>query len=114
MSNGIIQPNKVTVETTYADGPLAQPTVITLPVPGQIKVLIRGGLTKVEHMAGEIAGHIFSMASLAAPDSPLLPPDVVASLAVDYAEAILTEVTNRNKERQNVEGNDTPEIEPQQ
>jgi hypothetical protein len=51
----IIQPNAMSVETTYAEGPLAQPSTVVLPQPGKVSVLTLGGLTKAESLAGQIA-----------------------------------------------------------
>lgn len=53
-----IIPGQMAVETTFADGPLAQPAVVTLPTPGALKILTIGGLTKAEALAGQIAGSL--------------------------------------------------------
>lgn len=82
MSNngrGIIQPNAMNIETTYAAGPLAQPTAVTIQASGGLKVLAMGGLTKVEALAGQIA--ICNALS--------------AIECVDFAEAILAECERR-------------------
>lgn len=57
---GIIQPNAMNIETTYADGPLAQPLCVTVQAPGAMKILALSGLTKVEALAGQIAGHLMA------------------------------------------------------
>lgn len=90
--NGIIRPNAVNIETTYAPGVLAQPTAVTLQAPDGLKVLIVGGLTKVEQLAGQIASGLFRVR-----DHDI---DHITTTAVNAAESILAECERRTKERQ--------------
>jgi hypothetical protein len=91
-NGSIIQPNALNVETTFADGPLAQPCAVTLQQPGAIKVLAVGGLTKVEALAGQIAsGAAIQLGEMA--KEAHLPS--YATVCVDLAEAILAESARR-------------------
>jgi hypothetical protein len=78
----ILQPNKVNVSATVMPGPNAQPAVVTMQNPGSLEVLIMGGLTKLEAVAAQIAGHY---------------PDLKtkAGEVVDYAQAVLDECERR-------------------
>lgn len=53
--NRLIKPNSLNIETTYAPGPLANPSNVALQTPDGMKILVLGGLTKVEALAGQIA-----------------------------------------------------------
>jgi hypothetical protein len=58
MSNNgsrLIRPDSVSVETSYLPGPQAQPSAVTLQQPGQIKMLVVGGLSKLETVAMHLA-----------------------------------------------------------
>lgn len=86
-ANGsIIRPNHVSVEAVQAPGTLATPLAMPINTNQGIKFAIFGGLTKVEALAGQIAGGIEA-------DDPF----IVAGQAVDLAEAILAECESRRK-----------------
>jgi hypothetical protein len=110
-----IIPGQMAVETTFAQGPLAQPAVVTIPTPGQLKILTIGGLSKVEALAGQIAGTLAMPGVLSRSPLPDLRTDsecgalagkfgddrdvafenLVATRAVNIAEAILAECNRR-------------------
>lgn len=125
-----IIPGQMNVETTFAQGPLAQPAVVTLPTPGQLKILAIGGLSKVEALAGQIAGTLAMPGVLSRSPAPDLRTDseaaaalagkfgedrdvafeqLVATRAVNIAEAILAECNRRVVEAQERQGK--PQIE---
>lgn len=91
----ILQPGSLNVETTFADGPLAQPAVVTMAQPGQVKILTIGGLSKVEALAGQIAGHL--VCELSQKDQGAAACDLVATVAFDMAESLLAESARRAK-----------------
>jgi hypothetical protein len=82
----LLTPGQMNVTTTYADGRLAQPTSVPIQTPDRLQVLICGGLTKVEALAGQIA------AGITARDGST--DDV---WIVDRAEAILAECARRRE-----------------
>ena len=86
-NNRLIRPDAMNVETTYVSGPLAQPSAITLQVPGGVKVLTLGGLTKAEALAGQIAGALY--------DEDDFTEAEIAHDALNIAEAILSESERR-------------------
>ncbi len=57
--NGIIAPGQLRVETTYVPGPLAFPATVVVPQPTGVRVVIIGGMSKVEMVASQFAakGH---------------------------------------------------------
>ena len=74
------------------DGPTAAPVVVTglLPTPNGVQALVSfGGLTKLEALAGQIAGH------LAADDSDEAGNRTMAVCAVNLAQAVLDECKRR-------------------
>lgn len=99
MSNGknnrIALPGAVSVETTYIAGQLATPANIVLQSEGQMKVLIMGGMTKLEATAGLIAGHLTVDGELT--------NEMAAELAVTMAEAVLAACQARQQPKQKVE-----------
>ncbi len=80
-NNRIALPNAVGVETTYVAGPLATPSNIVIQSPGQVKMLTVGGLTKLETIAGQIAGHLTTEGELT--------NETAAELAATIAERVL-------------------------
>lgn len=52
---GILAPGQINVNVQYHNGPMAQPVVTTIPVPGGIEVHVTGGLTKFEYLLGQMA-----------------------------------------------------------
>ena len=54
----IIGSGQVQLEMTYQAGPLAQPITTQMQSPGHVKMLAIGGVTKLEHVAGLIAGNV--------------------------------------------------------
>lgn len=81
-----IIPGQMAIETTFAPGPLAQPSVVTMNGRDGIKLLTIGGLSKVEALAGQIASGLVWTDK----DSAFIVSD-----AVDIAEAILAECNRR-------------------
>lgn len=112
--NNIIRPDAMNIETTFMAGPLAQPVAINAQVPGGVKILAIGGLTKAEQLAGQIAGNLAG--TICRPPAEfLIRPDEkpgatvdrdaeferrVAFGALNIAEAILEESARRQIERQ--------------
>ena len=94
-NNRIALPGAVSVETTYVAGPLAAPASVVLQNPGQVKVLVLGGLTKLEATAGLIVGH------LTADDE--MTNETAAELAVTMAEAVLAACHARQQPQQKVD-----------
>lgn len=78
MSGQIIGSNKLTVNLQHQPGPLADPTAVTIPMPGGVSLVVFGGLTKLEALAGMIAIQVKDPAS-----------------AVDRAQAVLDECQKR-------------------
>lgn len=89
--NGIIRPDAVNIETTYAAGPLANAVPIVIPSAGGMKVLALGGLTKVESMAAQVAEQLGRVGE----DERANELQRIASDAVDLAEAIIAECERR-------------------
>jgi hypothetical protein len=89
----LIQPNAVNVETTFVEGPLAQPCAVTLQGSAGIKLLAVGGLTKVEALAGQIAGGWVAQANL----SQAKVEEQIAEISVHMAERILSECASRRQ-----------------
>lgn len=97
----LIQPNAMSIETTYAPGSLAQPAVVTMQGPGAVKVLTIGGLTKVEALAGQIAaGAVGTQCGDDIP--PAIHQQALVMVCVDTAEAILAECERRGRVVQDV------------
>ena len=92
---GIIQPNAMNIETTYAEGPLAQPLCVTLQTPGAMKILALSGLTKVEALAGQIAGNLPGLRVGQTNEG-------LARDAVDLAEATLAECARRARPKKEI------------
>lgn len=86
-------PGQVNVATTYVDGPLAAPTSLALQGPGGMQTIVMGGLTKVEQLAGQIAGNLRPDPSLGRNESEL--DQMLAIRSVNIAEAILAETARR-------------------
>ncbi len=94
-NNRIALPGAVSVETTYMDGPLANPANIVLQAEGQCKILVMGGLSKLEAIAGQIIGQ------LTADDE--LTNEAAAELAVTLAETVLVACKSRQQPQQKVD-----------
>jgi hypothetical protein len=108
---GIALPGQLEIQATFQPGPHATPAVITFPSNGKINLMVVGGLTKVESLAGTIAA---GMVRTPQPESGVLEclqeagnfpgPDelnrAIAGRSVDIAEAILAECEFRNVVRQ--------------
>lgn len=94
----ILRPDAMSVNTSYAPGPLASPINVVLPSNGGVNVLAIGGLTKVEQLAGQIfAGY---MASFDGNDPSRNAVIESCLTSVDAAEAILAECERRQKAKQ--------------
>ncbi len=104
----LIQPNAMNVETTYAQGPLAQPSSVVIQTAAGMKVLVLGGLTKIEALAGQIAGQVSAGMSTyyMDPKDPDAKPEAIfddvqiVAKSVDLAEAILDECERRRPQPQ--------------
>lgn len=90
-----IIPGQMSVETTFADGPLAQPAVVTMPTPGTLKILTIGGLSKVEALAGQIYGRMGACVTAGIEPCESKVRQQLLAEAVDAAEAILAECRRR-------------------
>ena len=102
---GIIQPNAMNIETTYAEGPLAQPLCVTMQGPGVMKILALSGLTKVEALSGQVFDSVVrATLKTELADSKeaggYLAQCVGAS--VDVAEAILAECARRARSKKEI------------
>lgn len=87
-----IIPGQMAIETTFAAGPLAQPAVVTVPTPGQLKILAIGGLSKVEALAGQVAAAFVGTPGAGyESDVDAVEAGNVAARAVTLAVAILAE-----------------------
>lgn len=86
----LIQPNAVNVATTYAAGPLAQPASVAMQSPAGMQVLVLGGLSKVESLAGHILAGM----------TPAADVDSASAVvnAVTLAERLLAECDRRRTE----------------
>lgn len=82
----LITPGQVNIAVNNVDGPLAEPVSLPLGQGPNIQVAVFGGLTKVEYLAGMVAGHLI------AADHNIYD---IASDAVDLAEAIIGEARSR-------------------
>lgn len=91
----LLTPGQVNVATTYADGPLAQPSNVAMQGPGGMQILVMGGLTKVEALAGQIAATI---AAQKPSDSKCELCEDIAHVAADIAESVLAECARRRTE----------------
>lgn len=94
----IAMPNSVNVKFQAHDGPLAAP--VSLPIqgqPGELCVMSHGGLTKLEHIAGQIA------ASLAADTS------IGVQALADTSVAIAAKVLEASAEKQR-EGGENADV----
>lgn len=80
----ILIPGSASINVLMHDGPNAQQIVVNLQKPTGLEVHIFGGLTKVQQLAGEIAGHLCVAASTSNAAC-----EGYASQAVNLAEAIL-------------------------
>lgn len=105
-----IIPGQMAIETTFAPGPLAQPSLVTLQGRDGLKVLTIGGLSKVEALAGQVAGTL-AMPGVLSRNPDLRPiaeldgtfgdardaafEQLVAVRSVNIAEAILAECNRR-------------------
>lgn len=85
---------EVKLQHIQQDGPTAAPIVVNglLPASGGIQALVSfGGLTKLEALAGQIAGHISGVAMAAGKHDA----EMVALTAADVAQAVLDECKRR-------------------
>lgn len=107
-----IIPGQTAIETTFASGPLAQPSVVTLNGRDGIKLLTIGGLSKVEALAGQIAAGLVARDSGGfgyGSDGDREYAETVADRAALVAEAILAECNRRQAAAQ--EQANKPQIE---
>lgn len=87
----ILQPGAVNIDVQlHAEMPNATPAVAPIAGPnGQVKVVIFGGLTKLEHLAGQVAASL----ALAGDDN-----QQIAERAVAVARAVLTAAAEQHPE----------------
>ena len=79
-NNRIAVPGRVQIACKAVAGPGAYPVHVTIAPPGEgPQIVVFGGLTKLEWMAGQVIGH-----------TPLR-----AGEAVDYAQEVLAECERR-------------------
>lgn len=86
----VIRPDAFQLNFEAADGPLAHPCAVNAQMPGGVKVVAIGGLTKLEHCASQIAAGLISRGEAA--------NENVATLAVSVAREILKEANKPNTE----------------
>lgn len=89
----IMRPGAVQVDVINRPGPLATPVTAVIPSPGQIKLLSAGGLTKVEHLAGQLAPALTKHYDMTDRECDVL----LARHAVALARAILKEANQPSK-----------------
>jgi len=57
-NNRLIRPGTAQIGAQYSSGPLVEPQTVTMQQPGGAQVIVFGGLTKLEHVATELAAAI--------------------------------------------------------
>jgi len=91
-------PGQLKVNCHHQDGPTAHPITTAVPTQGGLELLAFGGLTKLEYIAGQIAGHI-ELRGLHVREYPnveaAVPVERIASASVSLAEAVLAECQKR-------------------
>ena len=100
--NIIAKPGEVEIRQVSKNGPLVEPCVVRMEMPGVIQFVTLGGLTKVEALAGQIVGHLCASDTfqICAGMNDKQFAVRVACRATNFAEAILAECQARAKEKQ--------------